>query len=141
MTAMAYWDTSCLFKLYAPEPDSTILRAHALKSATIVTSQITRLEIWAALQRKETSRDLQPGGARTALDAYDADVAAAMISVKPLDRAVVEKFEAIIEQSARNSPPLPLRTLDAIHLSTAAAFAESQIVATDNRLREAASTL
>jgi len=73
--------------------------------------------------------------------AYDADVAAGRIVVAPMDPAVVAKFEVIVEQCYSRVPPLPLRTLDAIHLATAAASGESEVVATDKRLREGALTL
>jgi predicted nucleic acid-binding protein len=138
---MAYWDTSCLLKLYAPEADSAAFKAHVLGGATVVTAEIARLELFAALRRKESAGDLRSGGAKLALAAYDVDVAEGLISVRPLGRATVEKFEAIIEQCNSLSPIVPVRTLDAIHLASAAVAAESQLVATDKRLRAAASRL
>lgn len=39
------------------------------------------------------------------------------------------------------TPPLPLRTLDAIHLASARVSGEMEIVATDKRLRDAAKLL
>ena len=135
---MAYWDTSCLLKLYAPERDSAVFKAHLLAGALTITSFITRLELWAALRRKESLGDLRPGGARLALAAYDADVAAGLIQVAPLDSTVTRHFESIIERCHGRPPPVVLRTLDAIHAATAVASGESEIVATDKRLREAA---
>ncbi len=135
---MAYWDTSCLIKLYTAEPDSNDFEAYVIGGATLVTLAFARLELHAALQRKEAANDLQPGGAQQALAAYDADVSLGLISVKTMNSAVVQKFDAIIEQCYRQRPVIPLRTLDAIHISTAAVVAESLVVATDRRLREAA---
>lgn len=138
---MAYWDTSCLLKLYAPEADSIDFEAQVLSGVTLVTSQIARLELHAALQRKEAAGDLLPGGARRALAAYDADVALGLIGVAAMDLAVVRTFDEIVEQCYHRQTPILLRTLDAIHVSTAALAAESVIVATDRRLREAALSL
>jgi len=138
---MAYWDTSCLLKLYAPEADSIKFEAYVIGGAAFFTSEITRLELHAALQRKEAAKDLQPGGGRRALQSYDADVASGLILVRPIGPAVVANFDAIIEKCYRQTPLLPLRTLDAIHLATASDAAESEIVATDKRLREAATLL
>lgn len=135
---MAYWDTSCWLKLYAPESDSTRFKAYVMNGATVVTSEIARLELWTTLRRKEAAGDLLPPAARQALQAYDGDVSAARILVEVLDTAVVAKFASIIEQCYGQAPPLSVRTLDAIQLSTAAASGESEIVATDERLREAA---
>jgi uncharacterized protein len=138
---MSYWDTSCLIKLYVPEADSAECRAHVVGGATLATSEIARLEMYAALQRKEARNDLHPGGARRALAAYDADVAAGFVSVIAMDPAIVEKFEVIIDRCHHQSPPVLLRTLDAIHLASASVAAESEVVATDKRLREAALSL
>jgi len=135
---MAYWDTSCLIKLYAAEADSIDFQAHVYGDPAVVTSEIARLELCAALHRKEAAGGLQPGGARRELAAYDADVAAGLIAVNGISPAIVEHFEVIIERCHQQSPPLLLRTLDAIHLATAAVSGESQIVATDKRLRDAA---
>jgi uncharacterized protein with PIN domain len=52
---MAYWDTSCLVKLYVPEADSAVFTAHISGGATVVTSAIARLELWATLRRKEAA--------------------------------------------------------------------------------------
>jgi predicted nucleic acid-binding protein len=138
---MAYWDTSCLAKLYAPEADSAAIRAYVVAGVTIVTSEIARLELWATLRRKEAVGDLHPGGARQALEAYDIDVAAGLILVEAMSPPVIARFETIIEQCQGQTPRFSLRTLDAIHLSTAAALGESEVVATDRRLREAAMSL
>lgn len=138
---MAYWDTSCLIKLYAPEPDSADFKLHILNGASVVTSEIARLELWAALRPKEAATELLPGGASKALATFDADVAAAQIFTKAIDPAVISKFEGVIETFFSRLPPLPLRTLDAIHISTAAVAGELEIVATDKRLRDAATIL
>ena len=138
---MAYWDTSCLLKLYAPEADSAALEAQLVSGATVVTSEITRWELWAALRRKEAAGDLSAGGARQALQAYDADILAGQIAMEPLSAAVVTEFEAIIEKCVGQTPPVLLRTLDAMHLAVATVAGEVELVATDRRLLEAALTL
>ncbi len=51
---MAYWDTSCLVKLYVPEMDSAAITAEVIAGITVVTSEIARLELWATLRRKVT---------------------------------------------------------------------------------------
>jgi hypothetical protein len=49
---MSYWDTSCLIKLYTPEPDSQIFRDFLDVGAACVTCDITPLEFWATVRRK-----------------------------------------------------------------------------------------
>ena len=53
---MSYWDTSCLIKLYAPEPDSRIFRDFLEADTACVTCDLTPLEFWAAVRRKGIRR-------------------------------------------------------------------------------------
>ena len=103
-----------------------------------MTSEIARLELHAALHRKEAAGDLRIGEARLALAAYDADVARGLIAIKSMGPPAVAKFEAIIERLYGQAPVVLLRTLDAIHLATATDSGESELVTTDRRLRAAA---
>jgi hypothetical protein len=64
-----------------------------------------------------------------------------LIGISAIDMVVRRQFQSIIEQCCHRLPPLPLRTLDAIHLATAVAARESEVVAADKRLREAAMAL
>ena len=138
---MAYWDTSCLLKLYTPEPDSSLFKAHVLSGASVTTSEIARLELYAARSRQESAGSIQTGGARRALAMYDADLASGFIVVAPISAAVVARFESLIEQCYHRLPPLLVRTMDAIHLATAVTTGESEIVTTDNRMRDVAFNL
>ena len=135
---MAYWDTSCLVKLYAWEPDSAAIRGLAVSGDVVVTSAIARFELWATLSRKEATGDLETNGARQAIASYDADVGLGLIQVEAISQSIAAQFESIIEHCNRLTPPLLLRTLDAIHLSTAETAGEFELVCTDRRLRQAA---
>lgn len=68
-------------------------------------------------------------------------MAAGQIAVEAMDAAVAAEYEAIIDQFHGQTPALPLRTLDAIHLASAKVSGESEVIATDKRLREAALVL
>jgi predicted nucleic acid-binding protein len=122
-------------------PDSAPVRAHLLDGATLLTSKITRFELHAAARRKEAVGGILPQGAGPALAAYDADVASGLALVAALNPAVVAIFEVVVRQCYGRIPAVMLRTLDAIHLATATHLGESEIVATDRRLREAAAFL
>jgi predicted nucleic acid-binding protein len=135
---VAYWDTSCLVKLYVPEADSPVIRAHLVPGVSVVTSEISRLELWATLRRKEAIGDLLAGGARRAITVFDGDVAAGLIIVEEISAVVVTRYETVVDHCLGRTPPIPLRTLDAIHLSTALACGESEVVAADRRMRDAA---
>jgi uncharacterized protein len=135
---MSYWDTSCLVKLYAAESDSPLMESHALESAQMVTSEIARFELWTTLRRKEADGQLSQGAALALFQIFLADVAKGDITLFPTDDTVRREFEAIVDRCHGCVPPLPLRTLDAIHLATAHVTKAAEMVATDKRLRDAA---
>lgn len=63
------------------------------------------------------------------------------IRVVELDSRVEVEFNAIMSACYRHAPPLPIRTFDALHLASAHVAGETEIVATDKRLRDAARLL
>jgi predicted nucleic acid-binding protein len=71
----------------------------------------------------------------------EADLAGGLIVAKPLDNAVRAGFTAVVEQCHAMRPPIYIRTNDAIHLAAARCAGETEVVATDKRLREAALAL
>lgn len=135
---MSYWDTSCSLKLYVMESDSATFKSHLASNPIIVASSISRLELWTSLRRKEAESFLYPGEARYLIDCFDEDVARGVISLKELDAALLKVFDAVIEDCMKRTLPIMLRTLDAIHLSTAKAFGETEIVTMDKHMRTAA---
>lgn len=85
---MSYWDTSCLIKLYTPEPDSATFQAYLAVHPDCVTSEITPLEFWAAVRRKEAEGVLAPGEAKTVGLALDQDVAGGAVRLVTSDHVV-----------------------------------------------------
>jgi predicted nucleic acid-binding protein len=79
--------------------------------------------------------------AEVVLSQVDQDIAAGQIRVVTMDNQTEAEFNAIMARCYRHAPPIPLRTFDAIHLATARAAGETEIVATDKRLRDAAKVL
>ena len=51
------------------------------------------------------------------------------------------RFNHVMVTCYRRTPPVLIRTFDGIHLATARVAGETEIVAMDNRLREAAKLL
>ena len=136
---MSYWDTSALAKLYVREPDSPSFRLHAAQAGVApVTAEMTPLEMRRVAFRKELTGGLQPGTAETTVAKVDADVAAGSIEIVEQSQAVVRDLDQVMAACYRRHPPLPVRTLDALHLASARVAGETEILATDKRLREAA---
>ncbi len=134
---MSYWDTSCLIKLYTPEPDSAAFHVHLAAGGACITCDIAPLEFWATVRRKETEGILAAGEAEKVHTAFQADTAAGSVTVVPCDTAVRAQYHELVERCHASQPPIFIRTNDALHLAAAICIGETELVATDNRLREA----
>lgn len=84
---------------------------------------------------------LATGEARKVQGVMESDLAAGEIVVIACDDAVRKEFEMIVDRCHSLVPPIFIRTNDALHLAAARCAGESEIVATDKRLREAALAL
>lgn len=119
---MAYWDTSCLAKLYVPESDSDVFHDFAARGDVIRTSTLSRLEFFVLVHRKEAEGYLRPGGARKAVAQYDEDIESNQIVVVPPNARVLAPLrgdctsvflpEAIPAASYPRRPPLGHRQGD-----------------------------
>lgn len=138
---MSYWDTSCIIKLYTPESDSVEFRDFLETAATCVTCDLTPLEFWATVRRKESEGVLAPGEALKVQTALEGDLADNAILMITCDTDVRSRFQWIVDQCHSQVPPIFIRTNDALHLAAAHSAGETEIVATDKRLREAALAL
>jgi predicted nucleic acid-binding protein len=127
---MSYWDTSALSKLYLPEPDSPDFLGKAAHEPVIVTAKVALFEMRRVAFRKESEGLLHARTAEAVLNQLNLDIAAGEIRIVEMDATCY-----------RRTPPLPLRTLDAIHLTAAHVAGEIEMVATDKRLREAAKVM
>jgi len=139
---MSYWDTSALVKLYAKEPDSTVFETHVLKTPSQpAISRIGLYEARAAFHRKEAEGVLQAGASQTLYDELLLDTASEQLRLIELDSGVEQEYGRVLSLCYQQSPPIALRTLDGLHLASARVANETEVVATDKRLREAARVL
>ncbi len=139
---MSYWDTSTLVKLYAQEADSATFENYALNApAKTVTSRIALYEARATFQRKEAEAMLKPGTAQALYSQLTQDVAAGELRLVELEADVEREYGHVLGQCYQRTPPIPLRTLDALHLASARVAGETEVVATDKRMRDAAKLL
>jgi len=135
---MMYWDTSAVVKLYAREQDSGyFLNLIAGTDEQVVTSAIASMELFCALERKERSGDIKPGGAGTAFDQFLNDIRRGRIIEIPYGHYVIQEARKLIEPVSRRR--ILIRTLDRIHIASAVAVKATWVVATDSRLRQVAS--
>ena len=139
---MSYWDTSALVKLYAEESDSPAFENCALNTPTRpITSRIALYEARATFRRKESEGILRPGYAENLYSQLLRDVADAELRLLELGTDVEREYGLVLEVCYQQAPPVPLRTLDALHLASARVIGETELVATDRRMRDAGELL
>jgi predicted nucleic acid-binding protein len=139
---MSYWDTSTLVKLYVKESDSTAFEEYALKTTEpMQSSRIALYEARATFRRKEAEGVLHAGSAQMLYSQLLHDIAAGEIHILELGGDVEREYGQVLDLCYQQSPPIPVRTLDAIHLASARIGRETEIVATDKRMRDAAKVL
>jgi len=138
---MSYWDTSTLGKLYLPEPDSANFAQKAATDPAIATTRVALYEMRRVAFRKESEGFIQAGTAESVLAQVNQDIAAGHIRIVELDARVEAEFNGIMATCYRQTPPLLIRTLDALHLASARADNQTELVATDKRMRDAAKFL
>ena len=139
---MAYWDTSTLVKLYAKEPDSALFEAQAMSTAAVaVASRIALYEARATFQRKEAEGILQSGAAQKLYSELLQDVGTGEVRLVELGPDVEQEYGQVLTLCYQQNPRIPLRTLDALHLASARVAGETELVATDKRMRDAAKAL
>jgi predicted nucleic acid-binding protein len=136
---MRYWDTSALLKLYVSEPDSVRFRSHATAKGPLLTADISRCELFTALERKEFAGAITPATAPVFYSQFENDISAGRIVILRSDERERQRFQSLVRQLYHWTPPILIRTLDAIHISAALAANASEFVTTDQRQAEAVS--
>jgi len=139
---MSYWDTSALVKLYVQELDSRVFEGQLLRAANPpATSRITLYEARATFQRKEAEGMLLAGTAQQLYERLTRHIAAGGIRLVELGVEIETEYGRVLDSCNQANPRIPIRTLDAIHLASAKAAQELEIVTTDKRMRDAAKQL
>lgn len=118
--ATTYLDSSAIVKLAVREPESDSLRRHLRRRRSLITS---------ALARTEVLRALLPGG-ENVVDA----------GRRVLSRIDIVRINDHVLNQAGTLLPTDLRSLEAIHLSTAARIGVDlgEIITYDDRMAGAA---
>lgn len=135
---MSYWDTSALAKLYVQEADSAVFEQHAVRAVRMTVSMTGRLELRTVLRRREAEGVLAAGSTTLMHASFCELIAAGRFIEEPVDMKVVAEFYALLDACLGASPPVFLRTNDALHLAAARSAGETELVTTDKGLRKAA---
>ena len=132
-----YLDSCIIVKLLSREPDSEAYHGIVAGQA-VVTSELAVAEVRSALLAKERtgriSRQARVAGWRL----FQEKMHDQEFHLLPLNRQVVERAGAVIEQC---HPGVPMRTLDAIHVATAELHGGEPMCSSDQRVCAAADVI
>ena len=134
---MSYWDTSSLVKLSIAEADSLQFQRLAGSAARVVTANIARLEARTVFRRREAEGALPAGEAAVLSADMDRDVAHGRVVIQAADLDVERQFTKVLEKCFSQTPPLFIRTNDALHIASAIVAGEAEFVTSDLRQRTA----
>lgn len=134
---MSYWDTSALVKLYVQEADSARYEELAL-AATVVTGAIAMYEALTVFRRREAEGAIPAEASVELLERLAGDVASGGIRVVWEADEVRREFGEVLEKCFSQSPPVFIRTNDALHIASAKASGEVEFVTADVRQQTAA---
>ena len=129
-----YLDTGIIVKLLVSEPDSEFF-IRSLEGQRLTTSDLAQTEVFSALLACERAGKIDTSDRRLAWKEFQARVVSEEIKIEPLNSIVLRKATQCLEFC---HPPVPLRTLDAIHLATADLCQDFPLATTDTRLADAA---
>ena len=132
-----YLDTAILVKLLVREPDSDFY-ATLVDGQPAWSSQLTLVECYSALLRKEREQSISRAHRRRATRQVAADVAARRFALVPVTASLLERANAILEVC---HPAVALRSLDVIHLASAERCQSWPLCSNDTRIRAAAAKL
>ena len=135
---MSYWDTSALVKLFVAEADSAQFQQLAGGAKRIVTASIARLEARTVFRRREGEGALPAGEAAVLSADLERDVADGRVVIQATDADVERDFAKVLEKCFSQTPPVFIRTNDALHLASAITAGEWEFVTADIRQRAAA---
>ena len=135
---MSHWDTSALVKLSVAEADSAQFQQLAGTTTRLVTAAIARLEARTVFRRREAEGALPPGEAAALSADMDRDVADGRLVIQAADADVERAFANVLEKCFSQTPPVFIRTNDALHIASAIVAGETEFVTTDIRQRAAA---
>lgn len=135
---MSCWDTSAFAKLYAMEDDSAQFQSLTAAGVPLVIARIARYEAHAVFRRHEAEGSLPPGETAILLQDISDDVAAGKIIVQPDDADLEKRFGEVMNRCHSQTPPVFVRTNDALHIASALVAGETEFITADVRQRVAA---
>ena len=138
----AYWDTSCVLALYAPEEiSSQAAELASIEKGPLHSSAILEFEMTFAVHAKEVRGEIPSGSSTKVLSQFQADLQRGRYLLVPLGIDIKSCTKDIAARTIQAEPPFFLRTLDGIHIATALELGSSELITADRKMADAATRL
>ncbi len=134
---MIYLDTSALLKRYIPEANSEMFDAYFVDHAPLSISRLGLVEIRCALARKRRNKQITAEREKAAMNKIRTDIQDGFLITHPVGDTHFAEALHLIDKLTK----VPLRSLDALHLSIARSLGVHEIATADAVLRQAACAL
>ncbi len=135
--AEAYLDTSVLIKLYVAETFSTEVERFVDETNGIVISRLSTLEWHCAMARRARTGQITQDYLNLARTEFTRHLAEGYFRIVPYDDPLLSDALRVLD----SANPVPLRTLDAIHLTAVRNAGVMRIATADDVMRRAAHQL
>lgn len=135
--AEAYLDTSVLIKLYVAETSSTEVERFVGEADGIVISRLSTLEWHCAMARRARTGQITQDYLNLARTEFTRHLAEGYFRIVPYDDPLLSDALRVLDSAS----PVPLRTLDAIHLTAVRNAGVTRIATADDVMRCAAHQL
>ncbi len=132
--AEAYLDTSVLIKLYVAETFSTEAERFVGEADGIVISRLSTLEWHCAMARRARTGQITQDYLNLARTEFTRHLADGYFRIVPYDDPLLSDALRVLD----SANPVPLRTLDAIHLTAVRNAGVTRIATADDVMRRAA---
>lgn len=132
--AEAYLDTSVLIKLYVAEMFSTEVEHFVGEASGIVISRLSTLEWHCAMARRARTGQITQDYLNLARTEFTRHLAEGYFRIVPYDDPLLSDALRVLD----SANPVPLRTLDAIHLTAVRNADVTRIATADDVMRRAA---
>jgi predicted nucleic acid-binding protein len=133
-----YLDTSCLVKLYYPEPESARIAA-LVQGKPVCHNSLHELEFHNALQLKVFAATATPAQAAAALALVTADIRSGVLVSPGIDWKDV--FAEAVRLADGHTGTIGCRSLDILHCAAASLLSATEFVTNDARQKRLAATL
>lgn len=139
---MIYWDTSAIVPLYVNETSSSNWESLLVQSGIPAkTSTLSLTEFHCALRHKRYRRNLSGASVEALIKKFTVDCEHGRWELYPLGADIIQTSLQVARKSHAAPNPVPLRSLDSLHLATALMLRCETFATGDQRLATAAEKL